>query len=166
MTQSRHSECRVASIRPTTVMPRSALHGEGRKDASSNVTTVGTRSSSLRQPRLAQAVKNVLGILGVLVNCKTLPAFNRETGVDPQHLCGLCPGLLRLSQLGIGGREPKTGMLQIGHAQCAFPAQTRRLSIALEQVIGDTRDTECVGPRKRIETHVSLQYLDRPCGLA
>jgi hypothetical protein len=63
-------------------------HGESRKDASSNVTTVGTRSSSLQQSRLAQPVKTVLEVLGVLVDQNTFVSFNCETGVDPKHLRG------------------------------------------------------------------------------
>ena len=49
------------------------------------------------QPRLANPIKTVLYILGVLVDQNTFPAFNCETGVDPQHLCCLFPGLLKLS---------------------------------------------------------------------
>jgi hypothetical protein len=62
--------------------------GVSRKDASSNVTTVGTRSSSLWQPRLAQSVNEVLGILGVLVEGKKsccgsqLRLANGRTAID------------------------------------------------------------------------------------
>src|SRR5215468_3322124 len=103
-------------------MPRIGVtHGESRKDASSNVTTVGTGNSSLRQPGLAKPINTVLGILGVLVDDKkTFPALNCETGVDSQHLRSLFPRLLKLSQLRIGGREPKMGPLEIGQARCAF----------------------------------------------
>src|SRR5262249_6497143 len=82
-------------------------HGQSRKDASSSVTTVGTRSSTLGQPRLAQPVNMMLDILGVLVDGKTLPAFNCETRVDPRHFRGLVPRLLKLPRLGTGGGEPK-----------------------------------------------------------
>jgi hypothetical protein len=54
-----------------------------------NVTTVGTRGSTLRQPGLAHPVKTVLHVLGVFVDGKTLVMFNCETGVDPQHFGGL-----------------------------------------------------------------------------
>src|SRR5260370_32752096 len=70
--------------------------------------------SSLREPRLARPIKTMLNILGVLVDGKTFPAFNREPGVDPQHLSGFGSRLLNLSRLRIGGREPKMGPLQIG----------------------------------------------------
>ena len=50
--------------------------GESRNDASSNVTTVGTRSSSLRQAGLAQPVKAVLEVFGVLVDPNTFVSFN------------------------------------------------------------------------------------------
>jgi hypothetical protein len=79
-------------------------HGERRKDASSNVMSVDTRNSTLRQPRLAQPVKTGLDILGVLVDGHAFPTFNRESGVDPQHLHGLFPGLLKLSRLRTGKR--------------------------------------------------------------
>src|SRR5215831_2849368 len=46
LTRYRHAETRVA-------------HPRARKNASSNVTTVGTRSSTLRQARLAHPVKTV-----------------------------------------------------------------------------------------------------------
>jgi hypothetical protein len=74
----------------------------------------GAEGSTLRQARLAQPVKTMHGILGVLVTENTLVAFNRETGVDPQHFGSLFPGLLKLSELSISGREPKMSPLQIG----------------------------------------------------
>src|SRR5258708_1846118 len=79
-------------------------HGERRKDASSTVMSVDPRTSPLRQPRLAQPVKTGLDILGVLVDGHAFPTFNRESGVDPQHVHGLFPGLLKLSRLRTGKR--------------------------------------------------------------
>src|SRR6266436_9708209 len=130
MTRSRHSaEYRVASIRPTTVegyrhAEISVTHRESRKDASSNVTTVGTRSSTLRQPRLAQPIKTMLGILWVLVDGETFPAVNCKCRVDPQHLRGFGSRLLKLSRLRICGGQEKMRPLQIGQARCAFAQQT------------------------------------------
>src|SRR5215470_6498898 len=105
---SRHSaECRVASITPTTVdgLPTCRVgvtHGESHKDASSDVTTVGTGSSTLRQPRLAHPINMMLEVLGVLVDENTSRAFDCETGIDPQHLRGFGSRLLKLSRLSIG----------------------------------------------------------------
>src|SRR5215831_2641793 len=110
----------------------------------------------------------MLDILGVLEDGKTFPAFNCERWVNPQHLRGLFPSLLKLSRLGIGGREPKMRPLQIGEARYTFAQPTRRLPIALEHVIGETHRTRKSNHvrLKRIEAHVCLQYLDRSCGLA
>src|SRR5712692_4649186 len=109
----------------------------------------------------------MLDILGVLVDSKTLPSFDREPRVDPQHRRGFGSGLLKLSRLRAGGRQEKMGPLQIGQARRAFAQQTHRLPIALEQVIGQTHLTKGAEERlKRIEADVCLQYLDRSCGLA
>ena len=72
-------------------------HGESRKDALSNGTTVGTRSSILRQPRLAHPINQMLGVFRVLMETDTFRAFNCETGIDPQHFRGFGPRLLKLS---------------------------------------------------------------------
>src|SRR5262245_19691727 len=117
-------------------MPRLASRSARAVRIRHRTPTVGARTSSLREPRLTQPVKTMLGILGVLVDCKTFPAFNCETGVDPQHLRSLSAGLPKLPRLGIGGREPKTEPLQIGKARYAFARQTYRLPVALEHVIG------------------------------
>src|SRR5215831_16505002 len=103
MTPSRHSaECRVASIRPATVdgLPTCRARRDAWREprgCSSNVTTFGTRSSGLRQPCLAQPINMMLGILGVLVDGKTFPAFNCETRVYPQRLRGLGSRFLKLA---------------------------------------------------------------------
>ena len=82
-----HLRCsgRDADVVVTAALDPKATFGRvsSCKHQTYNFTTVGTRGSSLRQPRLAQPVKTVLGILGVLVDHNTFPAFNRETGVDP-----------------------------------------------------------------------------------
>src|SRR6266566_2077311 len=77
-------------------------------------TSTSSEGSSLRQPRLAHSIKTVLGILGVLVDGKGLISFNRETGVDSQHLRGFGPGLLKLPRLRVGGRQRDMRTLQIG----------------------------------------------------
>src|SRR5262245_26232204 len=92
--------------------------------------------STFRQPRFAQPIKTTLGILGVPVDGETFVSFNCETGGDPQHLRGLCPGLLKLSQLGVGGREPKMRPLQTRQARCAFAEHAHGISIPLEEIIG------------------------------
>src|SRR5215475_8465481 len=96
----------------------------------------GRRRSSLRQSRLAQPINIMVNILGVLEDGETFPAFNCEARVDPQHLRGLFPGLLKFSQLGVGSREPKVGQLYIRSARREFPQQTHRVPIALEHVTG------------------------------
>jgi len=69
----------------------------------------------LRQPRLAHPVDAMLGILGVLEEVKSaLLLFNGEAGVDPQYLSGFRPCLIQLSQLGVGGCQPKMRRLYIG----------------------------------------------------
>src|SRR6266481_8082008 len=87
---------------------------------SAPVATEGGQGSSLRQPRLAQPVKTVLGILGVLEDDKTFPALNCEPRVDPQHLCGFGSRLLELPRLRIGGRQQNMRPLRIGQARYAF----------------------------------------------
>src|SRR5262249_27857164 len=124
------------------------------------------RGSSLRQPRLAQPVKTVLEVLGVLMDPKAFVSFNCETRVDPQHLRGFGSRLLKPPQLRVGARQKKMGRLKIGRARRVLAAQAHRLSIALEQVIRQTHLTKRRGPRKGIEADACLQYLDRPCGLA
>ena len=84
----------------------------------------------------------MLGILWVLVDGETFPAVNCKCRVDPQHLRGFGSRLLKLSRLRICGGQEKMRPLQIGQARCAFAQQTHRLSIALEQVIGQTHLTE------------------------
>src|SRR5260370_1742043 len=54
--------------------------------------------STFRQPRLAQPIDMMLGILGVLVDGKTFPASNCEPRVDSQHLPRLFLSLLNLSR--------------------------------------------------------------------
>src|SRR5262245_60543889 len=136
MTRSRHSaECRVASIRPTNVdgLPTCRVgvtHGESRKDASSDATTVGTGSSTLRQPRLAHPINMMLEVLGVLVDENTSRAFDCETGIDPQHFRGFGSRLLKLSRLSIGARQHDTRPLQPGLARYAFAAPIHRVPIA------------------------------------
>src|SRR5262252_6627594 len=80
--------------------------------------------STLGQPRLAHPLDNMVGILGVLEDGQTFPAFNCEAGVDPQHLRGLFPGLLKLSRLRMGARQQKMRKLQTGLPRCAFAAPT------------------------------------------
>src|SRR5258708_4674119 len=70
--------------------------------------------STFRQPRLAQPIDMMLGILWVLEDGKPFPASNCEPRVDSQHLRGLFLGLLKLSRLGIGGRQHSMRPLQIG----------------------------------------------------
>src|SRR5215831_17748557 len=109
----------------------------------------------------------MLEVLGVLVDENTFPAFNCEAGVDSQHLRGLCPRLVELPRLRIGGRQIDMSPLQIRSARCGFTEQTHRLSIALKRVIGQTQPTCRVDERlKRIEAHICLQDLDRSCVLA
>src|SRR5215470_6175654 len=125
------------------------------------------QGSTLGQPRLARTINTMLGVLGVLVDEKTFPALNREPGVDPQHLCGFGPRLLKLSQLGISGCQCEMRPLLIGRSQCAFAEHTHRLPIALEHVIGVARLSKPKEERlKRIEADVCLQHLDRSCVLA
>src|SRR5712671_3999594 len=122
----------------------------------------------LREPRLARPIKAMLDILGVLVDGKAFPAFNREPGVNPQRLRGLFPGLVKLSRLRTGAREPKTRPLHIGQTRYAFAQQTHRLPIALEHVIGlahYTRKRHRV-PLQRIKADVCLQDLDSSSMLA
>src|SRR5262249_25398087 len=108
----------------------------------------------------------MLAILALLVGSQAFPAFNREPGVDPQRFRGFHPRSLKLSQLGIGGREPNTSPLRIGQARYAFAEPPHRLPIALEHVIGLAHIVKSMGRLKRVKTHVCLEYLDRPCGLA
>src|SRR6266704_5405807 len=61
--------------------------------------------SSLRQPRLAQPVETMLDVLGVLEDGNMFVALNLEPRVDPQHLRGFFPGLLKLAPLRIGKRQ-------------------------------------------------------------
>src|SRR5262249_33213304 len=66
----------------------------------------------------------------ILVDGNTFVSFNRKMRVDPQHLRGLSPGLLNLSQLGIGGGEPKMGEA----VRNALKLQGRPASIDAAQV--------------------------------
>ena len=70
-------------------------------------TTEGRQFSTLGQPRLAQPVKTMIEVLGVLVDGKGHKSFDRETGVDSQHLYGLLPGLLNVSRLRIADARKK-----------------------------------------------------------
>src|SRR5215467_10118554 len=57
--------------------------------------------------------------------------------------------------------------LPIGQARCALAEQAHRLPIALETVIGLAQPTCRPQERlKRVEAHVSIQYLDGSGGLA
>src|SRR5262249_27225868 len=44
------------------------------------------RTSTLGQPRPAHPIDIMIEVLGVLVDASTFRAFNREIGIDPQHL--------------------------------------------------------------------------------
>jgi hypothetical protein len=115
---------------------------------------VGTRSSSLRQSRLAQPVDAMLEVLRVLIEEKNrFPAFNCETGVDPQHFSGFCPRLLKLAGLRIGGRQHEVGRLRIGQARSMFAQPPHRLPIALEHVMGHSHEVKR-RRLKRIEADV------------
>jgi hypothetical protein len=110
-----------ASVSPNRWGGRSLLGGHHVPvDRRLRRSAAAPRSSSLRQSRFAQPVKTVLYVLGVLVAENSLVAFNRETGVDPQHLRCLVPGVLKVSRLGIGAREQKMPHLHVGQARCAF----------------------------------------------
>jgi hypothetical protein len=103
----------VAGLRP--IEPRAlaesvtALMPDSRSAASTLRLTIcfdndgkggkATNGSTLGQPRLAHPVSTVFDILGVLVEDKTFVSFYCEPRVDPQHLRGLFPGLLKLSSL-------------------------------------------------------------------
>src|SRR5215475_12777329 len=122
--------------------------------------------STFRQPRLAQPVSTMFDILRVLREEKNrFPAFNCETGVDPQHLRGFRPRLLKLPGLRISGSQREMGQLRIGQARCAFAPPTHRLPIALEHVTGRAHELKWPRP-KRIEADVQLKYLDSSCWLA
>jgi hypothetical protein len=84
---------------------------------------------------------------------KTFRSFNCEPRVDPQHL-------IKLSRLGIGGRQHKMRPLLVGRAQCAFAEQTDRLPVAFEHVIDVALLTKPIEVLKRIEADVCLQYLE------
>ena len=89
----------------------------------------GLEHHLLRQPRLAQAVEEVLGVLGALEGAQSrLRAVNRPFGLDPQDLGGLCPSLFDVSQLGIGRGEPVVAGAQIRRPGSAFPQQGQRLA--------------------------------------
>ena len=133
----------TATVRPTVELPASDLQlltvtdmlrpalrmARARKDVSSNVTAVGTRSSTLRQPRLPHAIHIMVEVLGVLVDEKTFGAFDRETGIDPQHFRGCGSRLLKLSRLGMGARQRDMRPLQTGLARYAFAAPMHRVRV-------------------------------------
>src|SRR5580700_1279145 len=75
------------------------------RDAGSDERCCVGRASSLGQPRLAQPIKAMLGILWSFVDGKALVPCNCETTVDSQDLRGLRPRLRQLSRLGIGARQ-------------------------------------------------------------
>jgi hypothetical protein len=62
----------------TDILESALRIARAREDASSNAMTVGTGSSNLREPRLAQFLKTALGILGVLVDDNASVAFDCE----------------------------------------------------------------------------------------
>src|SRR5262249_18875191 len=156
------SGCRVG-LAPTGKRRLVTAHAKSGHQGRAAIQT----ESTLRQARLAHPVNPVLGILGVLEDEKTFVSINCEAGVDPQHLRSFGSRLHKLSRLGMGERQKKVRPMQIGHAQGAFPEQAQRLAIALERVIGLAQEICRVDERlKRIEAHVRLQDLDRPCGLA
>ena len=67
----------------------------------------GVAKLSLRQARLAQAVEQMLGILGALEESQSpLRAVDRVLRVDPQHLGCLRTGLIELPQLREIGGQP------------------------------------------------------------
>src|SRR6516164_4330558 len=109
----------------------------------------------------------MLEVLRVLVDEKTFVSFNLESRVDPQYLRGLFPGLLKLSQLGTGGRKAEMGPLHIGRARYAFAEKADRLPIAVEHVICIAHKCWPLQKRlQRIKALVCFQHLDSPCGLA
>jgi hypothetical protein len=109
----------------------------------------------------------MLEILRVLEDGNALPLFDRETGIDPQHLRGLRFGLLNLAQLGIGRRQPLMRKLQIGLARRPLAEQGDGLHVTPQLVIGAAPGP---GPtddrRKGVEAQVCFQHLDGPSRLA
>jgi hypothetical protein len=115
---------------------------------------------SLRQPRLAQAVEQVLGILGALeVDQSRLCALDRKFGLDPENLGGLCPGLLDVSQLGAGGGEKDVAGAEIRRPRNAFPQQRQRPRILLEHIVGEPQRYRRLRHMERIQPHVPLAGL-------
>ncbi len=55
----------------------------------------------------------MLSILGVPVDGRALPFFDRESGLDPQDLRGFRPCLVKLPQLRVGGGQPQPDDAQI-----------------------------------------------------
>src|SRR5262247_2551634 len=93
-----------ADIQDRPLRARSGHSGSSAIDATMAVI------STFRQTRLAEPVSTMFDILGVLREEKNrFPAFNCETGVDPQHLRGFRPRLLKLPGLRIGGRQHEMG---------------------------------------------------------
>ena len=63
--------------------------------------------------------RRVLGVFGVLVNGGAFPFFDGEAGLDAQDFGGLDARLGKLTQLRIGGGEPKRNDADIGRARRA-----------------------------------------------
>src|SRR5262245_39335475 len=98
----------------------------------STFSTASTHSgrlgaSLLRQPRLAQTVEEVLGILRTLEGKESRAFADRPLGIDPQNLGGLGTGLVGLSHLRIGGRQAEVAEAYVRCLRSAFPRRCHRL---------------------------------------
>src|SRR5262245_45135076 len=117
---------------------------------------------SLRQPRLAQAVEQVLGVLGAPERGQLRLRVNRPFGVDPQNLGSLCSSLFDVSQLGMGSSEKDAGGAEIRRPRSALPQQGQRLRIVPEQIVGERQESRRYGRIERIQPHMPLAGLDSP----
>jgi len=108
-------------------------HGKGAK---------GGQGSSLRQPRPAQPVNKTLGILGLLVDGKTLPAFTPLRAISPIGSDRWSNGKKRKRER-LGGHHPlsfsaEPGLGRSGRESCSPRRNPRAAPLAQARSTGES----------------------------
>ena len=89
-----------------------------------------------RQPRLAQAVSDVLCILGPPEGCcPSERSGGNEMRIKPTDLSGLRARIFKLPQMSIGGGQPGAARSVIGRLRDEFTEGRDRLGIPFEKEV-------------------------------
>src|SRR5262245_42994593 len=140
----------------TSLLKRWLLSSEGARLA-------GVAKLSLRQARLAQAVEQMLGVLGALVEGQSPLYVDRVHGIDPEDLGCLSARLIKMPQLREIDGQPDVALAHVWGPGCKFAQRRQRFRILFQHIPGDPQVAGHPAHIKRIASHVRLDDLNGPC---